>query len=132
MKKLMTILACAALLLCVGCGAKEAEEPAADKSAVVSDGELVVRLKGNPTTGYTWGWEMQGDCLTEVEQENYLPDETEEDMAGVGGVFEYRFAPAQDGTAHLHFYYERSWEANAPIDSYDFDVTVSGGEISID
>ena len=135
MKKKILLLMCAGLLLC-GAGCRKTEEapaaPEAAKSAAVQDGELIVRLKGNPTTGYTWAWELEGECLTEIEQENYLPDETDEAMDGVGGIFEYRFAPASDGTATLHFRYERSWENEDPAERYDVTVTVSGGEITID
>jgi len=133
MKKLWIAVLCLGLLLCIGCGAKEAESEAAtvDKAATVEDGELIVQLAGNPTTGYGWVWELDGDECVTGDDGSYTMDENEENMAGVGGVFEFRFAPAADGSATIRFSYERSWEENSSVDSYEVAVTVENGEITI-
>lgn len=141
MKKLIAILLCAAALLSLGACTVTAnvttndEETTTDTAETAAydgaapdiyteNGELVIALEGNPSTGYEWSCEVDGDCVSGGDYE-YVQDSTEEMLVGVGGTFIFRFTPTKAGTATLHFDYARSWEGEA-IDSYEFEVTISG------
>ncbi len=141
MKKLIAILLCAAALLSLcACSVhvnvtSDDEETTADTAETAAydgaapriyteDGDLVIALEGNPTTGYEWSCEVDGDCVSGGDYE-YVQDSTDEMLVGVGGVFTFRFTPTKAGTATLHFDYARSWEGEA-IDSCELEVTISG------
>ena len=140
MKKLLALLLCAAALVSLGaCSvhvnvtSDDAETTDTTETAAydggapmiyTEDGDLVIALAGNPTTGYEWSCEVDGDCVSGGDYE-YLQDAAAEDMVGVGGVFTFRFTPTKAGTATLRFDYARSWEDEV-LDSYEFEVTISG------
>lgn len=96
-KKLFTILTVFVLLLVVGCK-KE------DKTT------LVVELEGNPTTGYQWAvLENTNNEIVDIKDE-YVADEHEEGMAGVGGKYKFTIKALKAGTTTITFAYKRVWE----------------------
>ncbi|GEM_PF-2166575 len=129
MKKLIAVLLCVVMVaaLCA-CGNKE--EPV--EGAVIEDKMLVVYLRGNPTTGYTWTVSGNGDSALGSDGEyEFIADSTGSEMTGVGGMFKFTFGALQDGTQTLHFVYERTFEENSALRAYDVTATVSGGTITI-
>ncbi len=63
----------------------------------------------NPTTGYDWTADLNGDCVT-LTKDEYKQDAAVPGMAGVGGKQYYAFTAAHAGTATVTFTYARSWE----------------------
>ncbi|MBU1692625.1 MAG: protease inhibitor I42 family protein [Verrucomicrobia bacterium] len=86
---------------------------------------LEVRLRGNPTTGYSWtleGYEAQ-EILVRDEEVSYQSDAP--DRMGAPGLFRYRFTAARSGSATLRFLYRRPWEeAVEPLYTAVLNVTV--------
>ncbi len=99
--------------------------PTADTTATISKGgELIVKIKGNPTTGYGW-YLSNADQLKSVVQAtnlnamgsstNYVQDPAPAGFMGVGGTYLFRFnALTAADNVNLNFVYRRSWE-NTPI-----------------
>jgi inhibitor of cysteine peptidase len=85
---------------------------------------VTLELEGNPTTGYSWTYIMEGEVLREVLAE-YRPAPAEEGMTGRGGVFVFVFESLKPGRAELIFSYRRPWEENTePAETRYFVFTV--------
>ncbi|MBQ6163126.1 MAG: protease inhibitor I42 family protein [Clostridia bacterium] len=67
----------------------------------------------NPTTGYDWTAEIDGDCV-ELTKDEYVQDQVDSPVAiaGIGGRQYYVFTAVKEGTATITFTYARSWEQN--------------------
>ncbi|MBQ6020289.1 MAG: protease inhibitor I42 family protein [Clostridia bacterium] len=68
----------------------------------------------NPTTGYGWTAEIDGDCV-ELTKDEYVQDKVNDGpaaIAGVGGKQYYVFTAVKEGTATVTFTYARSWDQN--------------------
>lgn len=129
MKRFIAALLCAvtALALCA-CGGRE--EPT--EGAVIENKMLVVYLRGNPTTGYTWTVSAEGDsALGSAGEYEFIADSTGSGKTGVGGMFKFTFGVMQSGTQTLHFVYERTFEENSAERAYDVTAAVSGGTITV-
>ena len=83
---------------------------------------LVIRLEGNPTTGYTWEVkEVDTSVLRQVGDINF---ESESDVPGSGGIQALRFEAAGTGETTLLLVYHRPFETEDPLETFSLDVTV--------
>ena len=74
--------------------------------------KIVIRIKGNPTTGYSWGLEENSDyegCL-EFDEVQYEAYTAAEGLVGRGGEFVFAAHAVKSGVYTLHFVYRRPWE----------------------
>ena len=87
---------------------------------------LSVSLEGNATTGYDWSYVISDESLLTAVSDEYVEDEHEEGMTGVGGTWNASFASVagKSGEVTLTLNYARSWEEN-PIESYDVALNIS-------
>ncbi len=71
---------------------------------------LVVRLRGNPSTGASWAFIEPPNpmVLEQVGEMSFVADE--EDVCGSPGTFTLRFRAAKSGTTQLNLEYGRAWE----------------------
>ncbi|MCR5771733.1 MAG: protease inhibitor I42 family protein [Butyrivibrio sp.] len=90
------------ILLLTGCGSKEPQT-------------LELALDSNQTTGYSWTL-TQEEELFDVNEE-YIVDENDENMTGVGGQQIFTLEPKEAGTTKLTFRYSRSWEEESDEDT---------------
>lgn len=125
-------------LFAVGaCAATKSVPPApepivvsADRSgaelALVPGQPLIIRLPGNPTTGYRWSlFGPTGNALKVAGEATYEPDPAAGNRVGVGGVEFWRFVAVRAGTAELRFEYRRPWETGvAPLQVVRYTVSV--------
>jgi predicted secreted protein len=82
---------------------------------------LVVRLAGNPTTGYRWAPSHVPPSLRRVSASYVAP---KPQRPGQGGTYVFRFR-AVAGTGRLSLAYARSWEhAKPPLRSFVITVRV--------
>ena len=84
-----------------------------DPGSYKTDGNTVeFCFESNPTTGYDWTAEIDGDCVVMTKDE-YVQDQVADGpvaVAGVGGKQYYVFTAVKQGTATVTFTYARSWE----------------------
>lgn len=83
---------------------------------------VVVKLAGNPTTGFTWE-------VAQVDQAVLAPSgepdyESESDAEGAGGMYTFRFTAVGPGEAEVVMVYVRTWEEEDPADTFTFRVLV--------
>lgn len=132
MKKLFAGLMVLCLLPALAaCAAKEApeEEAAAEPAVTVAaeEGFLIVRVEGNPTTGYEWSWFSEGNSLFQQDGYEYVPGDTSGMLDGAGGLCCFRLAPVAAGETVLYFNYERPWEDEEPVFSFSVSAAVTEG-----
>ena len=72
---------------------------------------LVVKLKGNPTTGYTWEIKENCSLLRQVEEAEFEP---ESNLIGAPGTQTLVFRAVNSGRESLELVYHRSWEKDIP------------------
>lgn len=134
---------CAALFVWMGAvalagaaSAAEAPEPAGEPPLLVTDAEngktvdvcvgrgIVIRLKGNITTGYSWQVDgVEGDAVKPRGKVAYAENRTP-GVVGAPGVFAAAFDAVKAGKATIKMGYKRPWEKDRPP-ARTFTVTVN-------
>lgn len=118
------------LSLVVGCDDSSADARVATQAQngetiALAQGEtLVVKLAGNPTTGYQWTVaQIDADYLQDLGS-TYAADSS---AIGSGGTYAFRFEARKPGTTDLVLAYRRAWETSADDETYSLAVTIQGG-----
>jgi inhibitor of cysteine peptidase len=124
---LVLMIALGIVVSAAGCNPKTVSLGAdADGSQVeLAVGErLVVRLDGNPSTGYTWEvQEGAGTVLAQIGEAEF--EGSDPALDGSGGTLTLTFEAARAGTTTLVLVYHRPWEADVePVDTFTVTVTV--------
>ncbi len=128
-KTLFSVFVLLTVLLLTSCSGTaktttEVENSDLGLKAWVEEGSyLYVEVKGNPTTGYAWGFAIDHDNVIEDVVSEYQMDKSEYEMVGVGGIYSFTFKAKQEGTARIVLSYARSWEISA-VSTAVLDVTV--------
>jgi predicted secreted protein len=88
---------------------------------------IVVKLKGNPTTGYSWAvTNAGGPALAAVGKIDFKSGAKPGGMVGVGGMFVATFKAVRTGTATIELQYRRPWEkGKAPAETFKADIVVT-------
>jgi len=87
---------------------------------------ILIRLAGNPTTGYTWirtaPEDLCGTPLDTIEEGTCTaPDQC--GLVGTGGDFLFEYRASSPGVVDLAFVYQRPWE-DEPIKTFVVTVWV--------
>ena len=99
------------LLIVAGCSGGEPQtytNPATTIS-VKTNNEFIIALEANATTGFAWEAAFDETMLQLVSQD-YVPDEHEEGMVGVGGTDYFRLKALQTGSTTIELTYKQPWE----------------------
>ena len=88
------------------------DEKANGKTVAATIGQqILIRLKGNPTTGYRWDVaKLEGEAIEQVGKAKYAVDKGAEGRMGAGGTFVFTFKAVRKGKATLTLAYARPWE----------------------
>jgi inhibitor of cysteine peptidase len=94
-------------------------ENAKNISAAVGQ-QVVITLKGNPTTGYRWSVAgLSSNTVEQVGEVEYRRDEAGKGIVGRGGVFVATFQVVRAGKTTVRMEYRRPWEKDvAPIETF--------------
>jgi inhibitor of cysteine peptidase len=77
--------------------------------------QIVIKLRGNPTTGYQWSVaKLEGESVEAVGEPKYEMDPGAEGRVGAGGTYTFTFKAVKAGQAALSLRYARSWEKKKP------------------
>ena len=98
--------------------------------------EFALKLRGNPTTGYSWFLLNPSDSTDSLQATNlsadggasYVPDSNDRLLVGGAGAFYYKFKAVKVANEPkvLHFLYQRAWlknENSAPTVSVKVNVS---------
>mmetsp|Transcript_8788 Transcript_8788/g.18786 ORF Transcript_8788/g.18786 Transcript_8788/m.18786 type:complete len:113 (-) Transcript_8788:1533-1871(-) len=77
--------------------------------------EFEVKLKGNPSTGYSWELlsDQQASHMTVVNDGKHGFEVSNPGTCGSGGTFIFRFRGKAPGSTDLRFVYVRPWEKHS-------------------
>lgn len=100
-----------------------------DNSVTLSEGqELVVKLEGNPSTGFGWVVVDDADGMLEQAGEPTIEEpktQGSQQIVGQAQMQTFTFRTVKTGSATLTMEYKRSWETTVPAErTFSVDVTV--------
>ena len=75
-----------------------------------SEKAVEINIKGNPTTGYSWRYNIDKEGIIKEDSNQYKQDNAESGMTGVGGMYTWKFSALKEGIAEVTFEYSRPWE----------------------
>jgi len=89
-----------------------------------------IELKGNPTTGYSWFYEIEDDSVIQLEEDvKYLGTNK---VVGAPSLFTYTVIALKSGTTTVKFEYKRPWEDLPAVDTRIYKISVDDkGKIEI-
>lgn len=70
--------------------------------------KIYVKLCSNPTTGFSWSYEMSGDTV--LKEEDYDFEEPEGDAVGAAGNETWTFEATEQGEGVINMEYSKPWE----------------------
>ncbi len=81
-----------------------------------------IELKGNPTTGYSWFYEIEDDSVISIEEDvKYLGAKG---MVGAPSLFTYTVIARKSGSTKITFEYKRPWETQPALETKVYEVSV--------
>ncbi len=81
-----------------------------------------IELKGNPTTGYTWLYQIEDESVISIEEEvKYLGAKG---MVGAPSLFTYTVTARKVGITKITFEYKRPWETQPALETKVYEVSV--------
>ena len=102
MKRIVSFGLVCMLMSLAGCGTRKPQT-------------MTLSLDSNPTTGYSWT-ATQDTELFDISDE-YIENQHEDGMVGVGGRQVFTLEPKASGTTDVIFTYARSWEEPSEDDT---------------
>lgn len=84
---------------------------------VVKNTVFELKLKSNPTTGYSWKWIKNKNSRMDSINSVYLQDASAPGMTGVGGYEIWKFKGKERGVDTLTFEYCRPWEPKSIVET---------------
>jgi inhibitor of cysteine peptidase len=126
MKTVSAIFAALALMP-TACSSSGVTVTEADNDSVVeiAEGEeITVELEGNASTGFNWFLAEYDESVVEPTGEiDY--QQTDSDAVGVGGTYTQKLKGVGTGRTAVVYEYERSFEEEAPADTFTIEVDVT-------
>ena len=92
--------------------------------------KAVIELGGNPTTGYTWNYQIADKAVIKVDEEiRYLG---KKGVVGAPSKFTYTVHSLKAGSTTIKFEYKRPWEQTPADKVVIYEVSVGQkGEIEV-
>ena len=124
---LVCVLLVGLFILAAGCSSHTMQLTSADQGKQITlnpGGKLVIRLDGNPTTGYTWeAVNLDSSFLQQVGGIDF--NSSNPNLVGSGGQQTFTFQALKSGSTILTLVYHRPWESGvAPLQTYQIFVTI--------
>ena len=137
---LTAAVAVVAAILFVACSKSKNETPSNPSSGEFVDvdeenngntihvlpGETIrVKLRSNPSTGYSWELGPIEDGILETSGESeFEADPHREGEAGYGGCEIWKFKAEQSGETEISLFYARSWEDKEPAKTFKLHIVI--------
>ncbi len=77
---------------------------------ILSENEFTVTLAENPTTGFSWEYEIQDESAVKLADDFYVPSNTDKRIVGSGGMHSFTFACLKDCETSVLMTYRRPWK----------------------
>ncbi len=87
------------------------QESSGQEVALSPGQKLIIKLPGNPTTGYQWSIpKVSGAAFLKLGELQYRPSAGSAGRVGAGGEYSVSFRAVSTGTTDIRLDYGRSWE----------------------
>lgn len=87
-------------------------------------GEVMsLEFYSNPSTGFSWEYEVDGDAELYLDREDYI-DTSEEGIVGAGGKKIFYFVATKEGKSNITFTYKRPWDGGEVAYDVVYEVSV--------
>ncbi|MHB9031720.1 MAG: protease inhibitor I42 family protein [Anaerolineae bacterium] len=126
MKRVVVVMMAVTMLIVAGCGTSGLTLGANESGTniTVAPGQVfTITLNSNPSTGYSWY--VVGDLpdlFEQVGEPVYKAAKASRNLVGGGGTLTLKFKAVKAGTAVLNLGYMRSWEEQAPAETFTVNV----------
>ena len=101
-----------------------------DKDFVTDGKSLVINLDSNPTTGYSWSFDISDETVIRFVKSEYTETGT---GVGAGGRDSFRFIGLSEGTAEINFTYSQQWTEDPAANTAQFKIAVDkNGNITVE
>lgn len=120
-------ISAALVILLTACSSGGVTVTDADNGTVVeiAEGdEITVELEGNASTGFNWFLKQYDESVIEPTGEIEY-EQTDSDAVGVGGTYTQKLKGVGAGRTTVVYDYERSFEDEAPADTFTIEVDVT-------
>lgn len=77
---------------------------------ILAENEFTVTLAENPTTGFSWQYEIQDKSAVKLVDDLYVPSNTDTRIVGAGGMHSFTFACLKDCETTVLMTYKRPWK----------------------
>ena len=121
------VLASLLLAACSGHHAKPLEITEADNGkqiALTRDGEFLLHLAANPSTGFSWQWQPALPAAISCKALPFASGNGEPDMVGAPGEQQWLCRVSAAGSYAIALDYRRSWEQVPPVHHFSLNLTV--------
>lgn len=81
-------------------------------------------LSGNSNSYYNWTYDIENENILMIESENYFGEETEDEINGLGGNYDFKIKSLNQGRTKVSFLYKKTWEDKDTLYKYivEFEV----------
>ena len=77
---------------------------------ILAENEFTVTLAENPTTGFSWQYEIQDKSAVKLVDDLYVPSNTDKRIVGADGMHSFTFACLKDCETTVVMTYRRPWK----------------------
>ena len=124
MKRFVFIAVLVVLLTVLLCGCSNTLT--AETVEAVDPNIFEIVLDENPTTGFTWTYQISDEDIIQFVSDEYIEPDNQE-LAGAGGTHKWVFEGIKDGDAEITFSYARSSEDNDPAQTIVYKYSIIDG-----
>ena len=124
--KIKELLICSAIAcMAVSCASvkpvEESEKPSLLEKKFTRH-SIDIQLEGNPTTGYSWKYEISDSKIVSVKES--IEYQGKDGVTGAPSIYTYTVTGLKAGIAEISFKYLRFWESETPAQVKKVKITV--------
>ena len=126
MKKLIKLFAALPLLMAISCSTPKQvldldSAPDSKQIEMKNGSTYLLKVKENPSTGYSWSTNVSDDCSVSVGS-SYKQDDSPAEMVGVGGVRTFTLKANKAGKCTIVLLHSRG--GSEPVSTKTINVSV--------
>ncbi len=108
------------------------DQATADKTELITEtsvnGQFSIKLKSNPSTGFSWGASYDTDFI-ELVNSTFIPPQ-DSALVGTDGEEVFTFKAAKAGETKIEFIYSRKWESVQPAEKKTYTIKIAEAPVT--
>ena len=98
------------------------------KKAPEAENEFTISLAENPTTGFSWQYEIADSSMLALENDYYEADKQSGSSVGKGGMRYLTFVCKKSGDSVIVLTYRRPWQGGETAETREVSVSYTKGD----